>query len=62
MNWNQLATPPDTRSYHISIGLIQADYYFGITAENDFIGLMNIFFDLAWEDEHEIQAAQKTNT
>lgn len=52
MNWNVIATPPDTRCYYKSISMLQADYHFGFCDENTFIGLMNLYFDLAWEEAY----------
>ena len=52
MNWQLIAVPPDWTPYIISIANVQYEYGLGIHTDNEFIGLMNLYFDLAWEEQH----------
>lgn len=51
INWQKLAEPPATTlRYYESVSFAQLDWHEGLSNDNEFIGVIGLIFDLAWED------------
>ena len=50
-NWELISTPPSSLDeFVISVAEVQCQYYLGFIDVSMFYGMLNVFFDLAWQD------------